>query len=50
VAVVPGRLLSASGHQASGYVRLAFTQPPDVLTAGVAALGAAAEQYRAQLP
>jgi DNA-binding transcriptional MocR family regulator len=46
VAVVPGRLLSASGTHSSGYVRLAFTQPPAVLTAAIAALGAAAAQYR----
>jgi DNA-binding transcriptional MocR family regulator len=39
VAVVPGRLLSA-GTQASGHVRLAFTQPPDVLRAAVRMLAA----------
>jgi len=40
VAVVPGRLLSASGGRirSGEYLRLAFTQPPDVLTAAVAAL------------
>ena len=39
VAVVPGRLLSAS-TQASSFVRLAFTQPPDVLRAAARALAA----------
>jgi DNA-binding transcriptional MocR family regulator len=37
VAVVPGRLLSASGGGGS-HVRLAFTQQPTLLTAAVAAL------------
>jgi hypothetical protein len=36
---VPGRLLSAS-TEASSFVRLAFTQPPDVLRAAVRALAA----------
>ncbi len=55
VAVVPGRLLSASGGGASGggasggggassqaseYLRLAFTQPPELLRAAVEALAA----------
>lgn len=44
VAVVPGRLLSASNGGASnggaGFVRLAFTQPPDVLRAAVRSLAA----------
>ncbi len=40
VAVVPGRLLSASS-QASGYLRLAFTQAPDVLGRSAVALAAA---------
>jgi DNA-binding transcriptional MocR family regulator len=39
VAVVPGRLLSAS-TEASSFVRLAFTQPPDVLGAAARALAA----------
>jgi DNA-binding transcriptional MocR family regulator len=39
VAVVPGRLLSA-GHGGTGFVRLAFTQPPDVLRAAVRHLAA----------
>ena len=39
VAVVPGRLLSASSGGA-GSVRLAFTQPPDVLRAAVRKLSA----------
>jgi DNA-binding transcriptional MocR family regulator len=39
VAVVPGRLLSASSAGA-GYLRLAFTQPPDVLRAAVGRLAA----------
>jgi DNA-binding transcriptional MocR family regulator len=39
VAVVPGRLLSA-GTEASSCVRLAFTQPPDVLRAAVRRLAA----------
>jgi DNA-binding transcriptional MocR family regulator len=39
VAVVPGRLLSASNEGAS-HIRLAFTQPPDVLRAAVRALAA----------
>jgi DNA-binding transcriptional MocR family regulator len=39
VAVVPGRLLSA-GTQANGYVRLAFTQPPDVLRTAARKLAA----------
>jgi DNA-binding transcriptional MocR family regulator len=39
VALVPGRLLSA-GTQASGHVRLAFTQPPDVLQAAARSLAA----------
>jgi aspartate/methionine/tyrosine aminotransferase len=44
VAVVPGRLLSAGGD-ASGageYVRLAFTQPPEILARAVPALASAA--------
>ena len=48
VAVVPGRLLSAtaggvsgSGSQAGEYLRLAFTQPPDVLARSAVALAAA---------
>jgi DNA-binding transcriptional MocR family regulator len=39
VAVVPGRLLSAS-NAGTGFVRLAFTQPPDVLRAAVHRLAA----------
>jgi DNA-binding transcriptional MocR family regulator len=39
VAVVPGRLLSAS-NTGAGYVRLAFTQPPDVLRGAVRTLAA----------
>jgi DNA-binding transcriptional MocR family regulator len=39
VAVVPGRLLSA-GNAGSGHVRLAFTQPPDMLRAAVGQLAA----------
>jgi DNA-binding transcriptional MocR family regulator len=39
VAVVPGRLLSAS-TEASSFVRLAFTQPPDVLRSAIRALAA----------
>ena len=39
VAVVPGRLLSA-GTEASSSVRLAFTQPPDVLRSAVRSLAA----------
>jgi DNA-binding transcriptional MocR family regulator len=39
VAVVPGRLLSAS-TEASSYVRLAFIQPPDVLRSAVRRLAA----------
>jgi DNA-binding transcriptional MocR family regulator len=39
VALVPGRLLSAD-TQASGHVRLAFTQPPDVLRAAARGLAA----------
>jgi DNA-binding transcriptional MocR family regulator len=44
VAVVPGRLLSASGDAggAGEYLRLAFTQPPDVLARSVPALASAA--------
>ena len=39
VAIVPGRLLSASaGPQAARHVRLAFTQPPEVLTRAIEAL------------
>jgi DNA-binding transcriptional MocR family regulator len=41
VAVVPGRLLSATG-QATEYIRLAFTQPPSTLTRSVQALARAA--------
>jgi DNA-binding transcriptional MocR family regulator len=41
VAVVPGRLLSATG-QATEYIRLAFTQPPLILTRSVQALARAA--------
>jgi DNA-binding transcriptional MocR family regulator len=37
VAVVPGRLLSAAGRGRS-YLRLAFTLPPEQLTAAVMAL------------
>ncbi len=39
VAVVPGRLLSAS-TEASSFVRLAFIQPPDVLRSAVRSLAA----------
>ena len=39
VAVVPGRLLSAS-TEASSFVRLAFIQPPDVLRSAVRRLAA----------
>lgn len=40
VAVVPGRLLSAAGGEAaSAHVRLAFTQPPEMLQMAVATLG-----------
>jgi len=44
VAVVPGRLLSASGDAtgAGEYLRLAFTQDPDVLARAVPALASAA--------
>jgi DNA-binding transcriptional MocR family regulator len=44
VAVVPGRLLSASGDGggAGEYLRLAFTQPPDVLARAVPSLAGAA--------
>src|SRR5690349_24398077 len=44
VAVVPGRLLSASGDGggAGDYVRLAFTQPPDVLARSVPKLASTA--------
>jgi DNA-binding transcriptional MocR family regulator len=43
VAVVPGRLLSAGdATEAARHVRLAFTQPPDVLTAAIKALAASA--------
>jgi DNA-binding transcriptional MocR family regulator len=45
VAVVPGRLLSA-GSQANDHVRLAFTQPPDVLRAAVRQLAAIPEPSR----
>jgi DNA-binding transcriptional MocR family regulator len=45
VAVVPGRLLSATG-QASEYIRLAFAQPPLTLTRSVAALARAATATR----
>jgi DNA-binding transcriptional MocR family regulator len=46
VAVVPGRLLSANASregsgQASEYLRLAFTQPPDVLARSAVALARA---------
>jgi DNA-binding transcriptional MocR family regulator len=40
VAVVPGRLLSASGLSRD-YIRIAFTQPPDQLREAAAALAAA---------
>ncbi len=43
VAVVPGRLLSASS-QASEYLRLAFTQPPHTLADAVKALASAARR------
>jgi DNA-binding transcriptional MocR family regulator len=39
VALVPGRLLSAS-NEAGSFARLAFTQPPDVLRAAVRRLAA----------
>ncbi len=44
VAVVPGRLLSASGDAggAGEYLRLAFTQPPEILARAVPALAGAA--------
>jgi DNA-binding transcriptional MocR family regulator len=41
VAVVPGRLLSAASG-AGGHIRLAFTQPPDILASSVTALARAA--------
>jgi DNA-binding transcriptional MocR family regulator len=43
VAVVPGRLLSASGDAAGAgeYLRLAFTQPPDVLARAAPSLASA---------
>ena len=46
MAVVPGRLLSANASregsgQASEYLRLAFTQPPDVLARSAVALARA---------
>ena len=47
VAVVPGRLLSATS-QASEYLRLAFTQAPDVLTRSAVALAAASGISRLQ--
>ncbi|MGB6577946.1 MAG: hypothetical protein WBF34_08495, partial [Streptosporangiaceae bacterium] len=56
VAVVPGRLLSASAGgasasggdagQASEYLRLAFTQAPDVLARSAVALAAASGGHR----
>ena len=53
VAVVPGRLLSASagaasreGGRASEYLRLAFTQPPDVLARSAVALARASRRGR----
>ena len=45
VAVVPGRLLSATS-QASEYLRLAFTQAPDVLARSAVALAAVSENSR----
>jgi len=45
VAVVPGRLLSASAG-AAGYLRLAFTQPPDVLARSAVALARAGGRGR----
>jgi DNA-binding transcriptional MocR family regulator len=43
VAVVPGRLLSSSAEaDAARHVRLAFTQPPEILTAAIKALAAIA--------
>jgi DNA-binding transcriptional MocR family regulator len=43
IAVVPGRLLSASGGTAANeHIRVAFTRPPDVLTRAVATLAEAA--------
>jgi len=52
VAMVPGRLLSASGGRirSGEYLRLAFTQSPEVLTTAVtalASLGSPAEMARA---
>ncbi len=38
VAVVPGRLLSAAADAGASHVRLAFTQPPEVLTKAIEAL------------
>ena len=54
VAVVPGRLLSASAGVASGsgagqpseYLRLAFIQPPDVLARSAVALARASGRDR----
>jgi DNA-binding transcriptional MocR family regulator len=45
VAVVPGRLLSASALS-HGYVRIAYTQPPDRLRAAAAGLAAAWDASR----
>jgi DNA-binding transcriptional MocR family regulator len=48
VAVVPGRLLSAHAGEGSGrageYLRLAFTQPPDVLARSAVALASASTE------
>jgi DNA-binding transcriptional MocR family regulator len=45
VAVVPGRLLSASALS-PGFVRIAYTQPPDRLRAAADALAAAWDSFR----
>ncbi len=45
VAVVPGRLLSASALS-QGYVRIAYTQPPDRLREAAAALATAWDGFR----
>ena len=53
VAVVPGRLLSAAGGgaaQPDEHLRLAFTQPPDVLAGAAAALARAAGAWPGATP
>lgn len=51
VAVVPGRLLSATADaEAARHVRLAFTQPPEVLTRAIEGLSSLEDAHQSPMP